>query len=211
MPPRDHPRRLPGADAGPARGLRPGREGRRRPPERAGRHHHGAARLRAGDAPEADLQFRPADGQERQAGAAARPTWQRWRRAAARRSSSRSGSSRWRRWRRRCEQFGPLQYHGKVPHKDRQAILDRFKRDPTQARHADELRHRQRRAEPAVHQLRVSVRSLVEPRRRGPGDQPRPPPRPEGAGVRDALRDARAPSKAASRRCWRRKGSCSTS
>ena len=28
-------------------------------------------------------------------------------------------------------EFGPLQYHGKVPHKDREAILDRFKRDPT--------------------------------------------------------------------------------
>ena len=27
--------------------------------------------------------------------------------------------------------FGPLQYHGKVPHKERQPILDRFKRDPT--------------------------------------------------------------------------------
>jgi SNF2 family DNA or RNA helicase len=28
-------------------------------------------------------------------------------------------------------EFGPLQYHGRVPHKDRQAILDRFKSDPT--------------------------------------------------------------------------------
>lgn len=27
--------------------------------------------------------------------------------------------------------LGPLQYHGRVPHKDRQAILDRFQRDPT--------------------------------------------------------------------------------
>jgi SNF2 family DNA or RNA helicase len=27
--------------------------------------------------------------------------------------------------------FGPLLYHGKVPHKDRQPILDRFKTDPT--------------------------------------------------------------------------------
>ncbi|HTU21240.1 MAG TPA: DEAD/DEAH box helicase [Gemmataceae bacterium] len=27
--------------------------------------------------------------------------------------------------------FGPLQYHGKVPHKERQGILDRFKSDPT--------------------------------------------------------------------------------
>jgi SNF2 family DNA or RNA helicase len=28
-------------------------------------------------------------------------------------------------------EFGPLQYHGKVPHRDRQAILDRFRADPT--------------------------------------------------------------------------------
>ncbi|MGH7170221.1 MAG: DEAD/DEAH box helicase [Gemmataceae bacterium] len=27
--------------------------------------------------------------------------------------------------------FGPVQYHGKVPHKERQGILDRFKSDPT--------------------------------------------------------------------------------
>jgi SNF2 family DNA or RNA helicase len=27
--------------------------------------------------------------------------------------------------------YGPLLYHGKVPHKDRQAILDRFKNDPS--------------------------------------------------------------------------------
>ncbi len=27
-------------------------------------------------------------------------------------------------------EFNPLQYHGKVPHKDREPILDRFKRDP---------------------------------------------------------------------------------
>src|SRR5207248_10665878 len=27
--------------------------------------------------------------------------------------------------------FGPLLYHGKVPHRDRQRILDQFKSDPT--------------------------------------------------------------------------------
>ena len=61
MPPKIDPRRRPRADAGPARGLRPGREGGRRPPQRAGRHDHRAARLRAGDAAQADLQLRPAD------------------------------------------------------------------------------------------------------------------------------------------------------
>lgn len=29
------------------------------------------------------------------------------------------------------EPFGPLQYHGEVPHRERQAVLDRFKEDPT--------------------------------------------------------------------------------
>ena len=101
MPPKIDPRPGAGTDPGPAAGLRPGREGRRRPPERTGRHDHRAARLPAGDAAEADLQLRPADRRERQAGAAARPTWRRWPTAAARRSSSRSGSSRWRCWRRR--------------------------------------------------------------------------------------------------------------
>jgi SNF2 family DNA or RNA helicase len=32
---------------------------------------------------------------------------------------------------RHLEPFGPLLYHGKVPHKDRQPILDRFKSDPS--------------------------------------------------------------------------------
>jgi SNF2 family DNA or RNA helicase len=32
---------------------------------------------------------------------------------------------------RALKPFGPLLYHGKVPHGDRQAILDRFKSDPT--------------------------------------------------------------------------------
>ncbi len=32
---------------------------------------------------------------------------------------------------RALEPFGPLLYHGKVPHRDRQPILDRFKSDPT--------------------------------------------------------------------------------
>ena len=29
------------------------------------------------------------------------------------------------------EPFGPLLYHGKIPHRERQAILDRFKTDPS--------------------------------------------------------------------------------
>ncbi len=126
-----HPRRLPGTDAGPARGLRPGREGRRRPPQRPGRHHHRAARLRAGHAAQADLQLRPADRAERQARAARWPTWPRW-------PSSGRKAIVFSQWVEPLEylaealrQFGPLQYHGKVPHKERQAILDRFKSDPS--------------------------------------------------------------------------------
>jgi SNF2 family DNA or RNA helicase len=32
---------------------------------------------------------------------------------------------------RALQEFGPLQYHGKVPQRDRQGVLDRFKSDPT--------------------------------------------------------------------------------
>src|SRR5262245_15642575 len=66
----DHPGRLPGADRCPAGRLRPGGERRRCPPQRTGRHGHGTARLRAGHAAQADLQFRPTDRGECQAGAA---------------------------------------------------------------------------------------------------------------------------------------------
>ena len=133
------------------------------------------------------------------------------RRAAARRSSSRSGSSRWKCSPATLQPFGPLQYHGKIPHEGPPADPRPVQERPDQARHPDELRHRQRRAEPAIHQLRVPVRPLVEPGHRGPGHQPRPPARPESDGVRDALHQRRTPSKAASPKCWRRNGSCSTS
>ena len=46
---------------------------------------------------------------------------------------------------------------------------------PSKHVHPDELRRRQRRAQPAVLRVRVPVRPLVEPGRRRPGDQPRPP------------------------------------
>ena len=32
---------------------------------------------------------------------------------------------------RRWQPYGPLQYHGKIPQRERQPILDRFKSDPT--------------------------------------------------------------------------------
>ena len=178
MPPKIIRDVVPGADPGPARGLRPGREGGRRPPQRPGRHDHGAARLRAGHAAQADLQLRPARPARAPSWSSCWPTWRRWPRAAARRSSSRSGSSRWRCW----PQAPGAVRAAAVPRQDPaqpsgRPILDRFKTDPTQARHPDELRHRQRRAEPAVHELRVPVRPLVEPGRRGPGDQPGAPAR----------------------------------
>ena len=130
MPPKIIQRRLPGTDAGPARGLRPGREGRRGPPQRAGRHDHGAARLRAGDAAQADLQLRPAHR-------ARAPSWSNCMADMAEVAESGRKAIVFSQWVEPLETlakalapFGPLLYHGKVPHQERQPILDRFKTRP---------------------------------------------------------------------------------
>ena len=73
---------------------------------------------------------------------------------------------------RALARLGPLLFHGRVPSHERQAILERFSHRPAQACSADELRNGQRGLEPAIRQLCVSLRSLVESSRRGSGDQP---------------------------------------
>ena len=65
--------------------------------------------------------------------------------------------------------FGPLEYHGRVPSGRREGVSQRFREDPQPARPLDELRGRRRGPEPPVRQLRVPLRPLVEPGRRGPG------------------------------------------
>ena len=77
-------------------------------------------------------------------------------------------------------------------------------------RDADELRRRRRRPESAVRQLRVPVRSLVEPGRRRPGDQPGPSHRRRRPGHGHAVPHARTRSKSGSTRSSRRSASCST-
>ena len=70
--------------------------------------------------------------------------------------------------------FGPLEYHGQVPSSRRDAVICRFRDDPAAPRDPDELWCRGGGPEPAVRQLCFPLRPLVEPGRRGPGDQPGP-------------------------------------
>ena len=100
--------------------------------------------------------------------------------------------------------FGPLQFHGRIPQSQRTAILDRFKEDDDAHVIFDDLRHRQRRPESAIHELRVSLRPLVESRRGGPGDQPRPPHRPEASRDREAFYE-RGDDRTENRGCLRSK------
>ena len=83
--------------------------------------------------------------------------------------------------------FGPLQYHGKIAAVRADADPRSLSQRPGLPRSPDELWNRQRRAESAVRQLRVPVRSVVEPGGGGPGDQPGSPHRPEEPGHGDAV------------------------
>ena len=83
--------------------------------------------------------------------------------------------------------FGPLQYHGKIPQRERQPILDRFKTDPS--KHVMLMSYGTGSVGLNLQftELRLPLRPLVEPRHRGPGDQPRPSHRAEGNGLRQAF------------------------
>ena len=111
----------------------------------------------------------------------------------------------------RLARFGPLEYHGKVPQRRRDAVIERFRDDREPARAVDELRSRRRRPEPPVRQLRLPLRPLVEPGRRGPGDQPRPSHRRRRPGQRHAISHARHDRGADRPHSCRRSASCSTS
>ena len=60
-----------------------------------------------------------------------KPTWKKSPPAAKRRSSSASGSSASRSSSTSSRRFGPLQYHGKIPSKQRDGVLEQFKEDPS--------------------------------------------------------------------------------
>ena len=83
---------------------------------------------------------------------------------------------------RRLRRFGPLEYHGQIPPNAARRRDPPIPRRSAAARAADELRRRRRRAESAVRRLCVPLRSLVEPGRRGPGDQSGPSHRRRRAG-----------------------------
>ena len=152
--------------------------------------------------------FDPLTGAERQAGAARSPTWRRWP------TSGRKAIvfSQW---------VEPLEVLAKALAAVRPAAVPRQGPARTQ-RHADPRpASRPTRTKHVIlmsygtgsvglnlqfTELRVPVRPLVEPGRRGPGDQPGPPHRAEGPGVRDAVRQPRTRSRAGSPRCWRRSG-----
>ena len=75
---------------------------------------------------------------------------------------------------RRLRRFGVLEYHGQIPQRKRDEVIRQFRDDPHAPRAADELRRRGRRLESAIRRLCVSLRPLVEPGRRGSGDQSGP-------------------------------------
>ena len=70
--------------------------------------------------------------------------------------------------------FGPLCYHGRIPVRRRDEVIRRFREDADKHVLLDELRCGRGGLELAICRLRVSVRSLVEPGGRGPGDQSGP-------------------------------------
>ena len=187
------PRRGAGSDAGAARNATgwPRTKGVLRLTE-LGDVGHDPARLRAGAAAEADLQFRPGHRRQREAGAARgrpgrgrrqRPQGDRLQPVGRARSS---GSAE------HLRRFRPLEYHGQVPAGPaRRGRSGASATTRTPARAADELRGGRRGPEPPVRQLRVPLRPLVEPGRRGPGHQPRPPHRRRRAGHRHPLPHAR--------------------
>ena len=83
------------------------------------------------------------------------------------------------------ERFGPLEYHGRIPHKQARR-RDRSIQERSQVqRDPDELRCGKRRIESAVQRIRFLVRPLVESCDRGPGDQSRTPHWRQGCGDGD--------------------------
>ena len=152
---------------------------------------HDPARLRAGAAAEADLQLRSRHRRQQQARTAGgRPGGNRRKRPQGDRlqpvgrhaaSGWPSGSSVSARWSitARCRQ------------RRRDAVIERFRDD--RGRHVLLMSYGAGGVglEPPVRQLRVPLRPLVEPGRRGPGDQPRPSHRRRRPGQRHAISHAR--------------------
>ena len=107
----------------------------------------------------------------------------------------------------RLERFGPLEYHGKIPRKQRDAS---HRAVQATTRRSTCILMSYGAGSVGLNlqfcRLRVPVRPLVEPGRRRPGDQPGPPHRRRRAGHRHAVPDARTRSKSGSTRCSNRSG-----
>jgi len=85
------------------------------------------------------------------------------------------------------EALGPLQYHGRIAPKERQATLDRFKTDKTKHLILMSYATGSVGLNLQFAKLCFPLRSLVEPGRRRPGDQSRASHWSEGAGFRDTV------------------------
>ena len=175
-----------------------------------GRRHHDPARLRAGPAAEADLQLRSGHRRELQAGAAGgRPGRSRRQRQEGDRLQPVGQVPRDPR-RTSCAASARCEYHGQIPSKQRDGVLKQFKED--KSKHVILMSYGAGSVgpQPAVLRVRVPLRPLVEPGRRGPGDQPRPPHRRRRAGHRHAHARPWPRSKSGSTRSWSTSASCST-
>ena len=105
--------------------------------------------------------------------------------------------------------FGPLEYHGQIPSSRRDGVIRRFRDDRFGPRDPDELWGRRGGPEPAVRQLRLPLRPLVEPGRRGPGHQPGPSHRRQRADDGHAVPRAGHDRRADRSRACKRSASCS--
>ncbi len=149
--------------------------------------------------------FDPLTGESVKARAARWPKWKKSPKATAKPSCSANGPRRSTGSTSGCMPFGPLIYHGGVPTRETRADPQAVQRGSRLPPPLDELRHRRRRAQFAVCRLCVPVRPLVEPGRRGPGNQPGPSHRPEKPGHRHAVHLAKTRSKSGSTLVLRQK------
>ena len=105
--------------------------------------------------------------------------------------------------------FGPLQYHGKVPQRERQAILDRFKTDPS--KHVLLMSYG---TGSVGLNLQFTNYVFLFDRWWNPAIEDQAINRAHRIGQKETVFVTRfisgTPSRAASPRCWKRNGNCST-
>ena len=112
--------------------------------------------------------------------------------------------------RSRLARFSPAEYHGQVPNRRRDAVIDQFRDDPNCHVMLMTLRRRQRRAQSAIRQLRVSCSTAggIRPSRTRRSTAPIASAR--SGRSRSRVFCARTRSSSGSTRCSNGSGSCST-